>query len=147
MLVYRVETRNGEGPWATKDKTGAYGYVWHSKGSHCFPNQCGLRDPAYNQFMDHPRKTDFLFAFPSADAMFRYVSGPFTSYDKMIGYFKKMQEMGLFVSMYELLDTTEIFSDDNQCVFLPDKAIRVTRMKPTNPVICKLLEKYCAKTL
>lgn len=143
MLIYRVEKRNGEGPWATKSQGEGKGYVWHSQASHCFPDQVGASFPS--TYYDHPRKNDFLYAFPTARAMFRYVKSPLASFDSIFAYFKKMESGGLFVVIYEVFDDTVIISDGNQCVFLPDKATLIKRLKPTSPTIRKLLTEYCGK--
>ena len=139
MLIYRVEKKNGTGPWCSRGN-GAYNYSWHSEGSFCFPNQQAMNSEQYSKWQKHKRRTEFIFGFPNLLALFKYTKSP--NQPKIKDCFKNMKEKGYYIVIYEVFDSSEVISDDSQLVFLPDEAVRVRRISPTSPFINILLDKY-----
>ena len=70
-----------------------------------------------------------IYGFPDIPAMFKYVKHRPVTFEKIFSYFKDMEQKQLLISTYNV-ESGDVISDSNQCVFLPEKAKLVNRVKP-----------------
>jgi hypothetical protein len=147
MLIYRVETETGLGPWAD-----ANGTFQKGAGTLWCENAVSLHYAARRLLDETKHHTKWRFGFVGLPQLLHYMRSfnelAVTEGDRsrLLRQFERMRDCKLKVSVYRVNQWRETaIGDASQCIFQLDQAELVTRLDPCGRFIHDYVRNYGAE--